>query len=191
MDRVTVENSIGYGLLSFGGHIRAENCLIHTTGAQALALVQGGTYELNNCTIANYGSDKVSHVEYPAAILLNYFKNGNILTAWPLNATLRNCVIYGSMQDELVADSINAAPCAIALSNCVIKADESKIPTWVVKQSLSFNTDPLFADAPKWNYRPKTGSPLIDNGLTLPNGARDLDDKLRTGRWDIGAYEAD
>lgn len=197
MNGVTIENSLGYGLLSFGGNIRMENSLIHTTGAQALALVEGGHYELDNCTIVNYGSDKVSHVEYPAAILLNYFKNGNTLTSWPMNDTLRNCVIYGSLQNEFVADSIDAAPCAITLKACVLKAEEGKIPTWVARDaSVKFSIDPLFTDAAKWNFRPKTGSPLIDNGINLLSvtpriiNGNDLDNKTRTGTWDIGAYEA-
>ncbi len=198
MDRVTIENSLGYGLLAFGAHIRVENSLIHTTGAQALALVEGGTYELDNCSIINYGSDKVSHVEYSAAILLNYFKNGNILTSWPLNATLRNCVVYGSLANEFVADSINTAACAINLQNCVIRAEEDHLPIWLSRDAtVKLNADPLFTDINKWNFHQKTGSPLIDNGINLSGAippirvSRDLDDKQRTGPWDIGAYEAD
>lgn len=189
LDRVIIENSIGYGLLAFGAHIRMQNCLIHTAGAQAVALVEGGDYELDNCTIASYGTDKVNHTEYPAAILLNYFKNGNVLTAGAMSASLRNCVIYGSLTNEFVADSVDAAPCSITLQSCLLKAEESKIPAWVGRSSTRFNLDPAFTDVPKWNFRPKEGSPLIDGGLTLPTGTLDLDDKPRSGTWDIGAYE--
>lgn len=192
MDRVTIENSIGYGLLSFGGEVMADNCLMHSCGAYALALVQGGKYVLNNCTIAVYGNDKINHTENPAAILLNYFKQSD--TQWnpnAMDAVLNNCVIWGSLQNELVIDSISAAPCTVTMNNCIAKAETAKVPVWVKKNNVRFNADPLFVDYNKWNYRPKSGSPVIDAGLTnIPGvGARDLDDAARNAPWDIGAYE--
>jgi len=192
LDRVIIQNSIGYGLLAFSAHVEIKNSLIHTCGAQAMALVRGGTYNVDNSTIVNYGTNKVSHAEYSAAILLNYFKNGDVLEAYPLNAKLNNCIIYGSLQQELVVDSIDAAPCNVSLVHCAIKADPAKTRSWVVQTNVLYNPDPMFekVESEKWDFRLKDGSPLIDKGNPNPTLITDLDGKPRTVNIiDIGAYE--
>lgn len=197
LDRVTIENSFGYGLLSFNGSVKAENCLIHSCGANALALVQGGKYEFNNCTIATYGNNKISHNENPVVVILNYYRINQ--TSPPLTAqlgvTLRNCVIAGSLENEFVADSLSDAPAAIILENCLLKTDSSKIRPWVQRSNVRYTLvdgilDPQFMDIVKWNYRPKATSPLIDAGIIYPNMPdSDLDDKQRGIIPDIGCYE--
>jgi hypothetical protein len=195
MEKTIIENSIGYGLLAFKGSIKAENCLIHSCGASALALLQGGDYELNNCTIATYGNNKINHNDDPVAVISNYY---NITQATyiadSLNATLRNCVIAGSLEHEFVADSVDDAPASLSLQNCLIKADETKIRPWVQGTNVRFSKpggtlDPQFTDVAKMNYRPKAGSPLINAGIAIPGITTDLDDKPRDGQPDIGCYE--
>jgi len=73
LDHCIIENSIGFGLLSFQGTVVATNTLINTCGAQALAVSQGGNDSFVNCTFANYGSAAVSHTDNPAVLLLNYY----------------------------------------------------------------------------------------------------------------------
>lgn len=193
LDRVIIENSSGYGLLAFSAHVKMQNSLIHTCGAQAMALVRGGEYLIENSTIVNYGSNKVSHVEYSAAILLNYFKNGNVLEVYPLDATLNNCIIYGSLQQEVVIDSIDRAGCIVRLNHCALKADSAKMRSWIQQDNgMRYNVDPMFEkiETEKWNFRLKDGSPLIDKGLANPDLITDLDGKPRTVNIiDIGAYE--
>ena len=200
LDKTTIENSIGYGLLSFGGSVKAENCLIHSCGATALALLQGGNYELNNCTIATYGNNKISHNDNPVAAIFNFFYTDEThYRVSALACTMRNCVIAGSLENEFIADSLKDAPAAITLQNCLLKmTDVTKIPAWVQRSNVRYTKadgtlDPQFTDVAKWNYRPKSAtSPLIDSGTSYPNmPATDLDDNPRTARSaaDIGCYE--
>lgn len=194
LNSVTIQNSYGFGLLSFNGTVNAVNCLVHTCGAEAVALLRGGRYRFDNCTIANYGSDKVGHVDRSALVAVNYFKeNPTTLVSNAMDAVLRNCVVYGSLENEVVIDSISSAPCTVTLQNCVLKAVPNTIPSWVVQDNtVKYNLDPLFekTETEKWNFRVKTGSPLIDAGVDIPSISLDLDGKpRRNGQQDIGAYE--
>jgi len=202
MDRCTIENSIAYGILSFGGSLKAENCLIHSCGANALALVQGGNYELNNCTFATYGNNKISHTDNPVVLMLNFYLYTQVLyDTGSLSAVLRNCVIAGSLDNEFFAEKVSETPATIKLENCLLKmADETKIPTWVVRSNVRFTKpdgtlDPQFTDVPKANYRPKPGSPLINAGMDYTGISlmHDLDDKPRHAGTaaDIGCYEVE
>ena len=200
MDRCTVENSIAYGVLSFGGTLKAENCLIHSCGANAIALVQGGNYELNNCTFATYGNSKISHTDNPVAVIYNfYYYTQTKFYAAPLTAVLHNCVVAGSLENEFLVDSVPDYPASIQLNNCLLKMDdETKIPSWVGQSSVRYTKadgilDPRFTDITKTNYRPKDDSPLIDGGADYTGISllQDLDDKPRRAGLaaDIGCYE--
>ncbi len=198
MKKVILENSAGYGLLSFGGAVTAQNCLIHSCAASALALVQGGTYALDYCTIATYGNNKISHNDNPAAIILNYYiPSPSQIFVGALNATLRNCIVAGSLTDEFVADSTKEAAAALTLQNCFLKADAAKIRPWVTQQMVKYlNTsssgyDSLFKSVARGDYHPASTSPLIDMALALPGIADDLEDSPRPkGKApDVGCFE--
>lgn len=197
MDRCIVENSIGHGLLTFTSDVEVTNSLIHSCGANALTLFQGGTYKLDNCTFATYGNTKISHTENPVAVITNYYDVTDVQrTVAPLNCTLRNCVIAGSLEDEFVAVRDAAAPAILRLENCIVKADPDSIRNFVQQTNVRYSRpnnvlDPMFADIPKGNYRLKEGSPLIDAGAAGVTNI-DLDDRPRPLGLgiDIGAYES-
>src|SRR5690606_16961677 len=73
MQNTIIENSIGYGILSFQGNIKAQNSLVHSCGAQALAILQGGRYEFDNCDFIIYAPPRLSHINEPTVAVLNYF----------------------------------------------------------------------------------------------------------------------
>lgn len=192
-----IENSIGYGILSFGGSLYAENCLIHTTGAQALAAFQGGSYFINNCSFINYGTNKVSHVEQPTMALLNYYDIDNTsYYAGPLKAIVLNSVIWGTLEDELFANKRGNDLFDVTLENCVFKTKEA-IHEDVKQVNCKANQDPMFKDPGGWDFHLQQASPLIDAGKKPPYPAdypqpatTDLDDKSRDiNNIDIGCYE--
>lgn len=133
-------------------------------------------------------------MENPSLVVLNYFKRTSDSPLLPgaMDAALRNCVVYGSLQNEVIIDSVDLAPCNVTLQNCVLKVDPNTIRPWVVQSNVLYNTDPMFVktETEKWNFRVKTGSPLIDAGVDIPAITQDLDGKnRRNGPQDIGAYE--
>ncbi|MBS1615842.1 MAG: hypothetical protein JST06_06945 [Bacteroidetes bacterium] len=196
MSKVILENSIGYGLLSFGGTIRASNCLIQSCGANALALVQGGDYLFDYCSIATYGNAKIAHIDNPSAVILNYYAISQTQTiVAPLNATLRNCVVAGSLTNEFVADSIEyaAAPAQLSLVSCVLKGEAQKMRPWVSQNNVrmlseaSPGYDSLFRAPQLDDYHPATGSPLVGAAAASPV-PDDLEDRPRSIPSDIGCY---
>lgn len=191
MDHTIIENAIGYGLLCFQANVKAENSLIHDCGAQALAVLQGGTYSFDNCDFINYLPKKLSHIEEPTVAVLNYFDISNT-EYWEgdLSADFKNCVIYGSIDNELFCNKKGNAAYNASFDHCLIQSLETQ-PAYVNLTDAILNQDPQFEDAKKWDFRPKTGSPLIDAGVNISGLGNDLDDKPRVvnGTIDIGCYE--
>ncbi len=186
-----IENSIGYGILSFTGKVYAENCLIHTTGAQAVGVFQGGAYDFVNCTFANYGSKAVSHINNPTVGILNYLEiSENNYVVGPLICNMTNCVAYGSLETEFVIDTVyTTAQYECNLTNCLVRAKDG-LPAHVKANACIVNptNTNVFANYGDFDFSPAAGSPLIDKGLA--NGiVTDIDNNPRTGIPDIGCYE--
>jgi hypothetical protein len=104
------------------------------------------------------------------------------------NASIRNCIIYGGLEDELLVDSVNAPGFVFdyAFKNCNIRSTKSFNANY---QNTQKNQDPLFEDYSKLNFKILNGSPCKDAGLQIPGIIDDIEDKLRDALPDIGAYE--
>lgn len=183
-----IENSIGYGILSFAGAVYAENCLINTCGAQAFAAFEGGQYQFINCDFVTYGTNKVNHTNEPVMGLLNYLDISDVeYRPGHLLADFTNCVVWGSLDNEFIANKRDGANYNVTMNNCLLKSKDA-IPSYVTLNNCIVNQDPQFKDYGKWDYHPAQGSPLIDKGLNSGPPA-DLDGKSRVGATDIGCYE--
>lgn len=186
-----IENSIGYGILSFTSSIYAENCLINNCGASALGIFRGGWYEFNNCNFIIYGDEKVSHIDNPTVGLFNYFpiSDNSPREYGALRVILRNSIIWGSLEDELFTRGNNdLVDYDITLDHCLIKMKDT-IPTAVVKVNNILNQDPKFENYSEWNFKPTAGSPLINTGVSVSGLNTDIEGKVRDAQPDIGCYE--
>ena len=191
LDRVTIQNSIGYGLVSFGGTVRGDNVLVTSCGAQALAIFEGGDYQFNFCTFSLQGTLVVKHTDQPAVALLNYFEyQENQFRDRPLNALLRNCIVWGSLENEIVCNDRGKAAFAAQLQNCVVKSNDPAAYASAVFQNCLLNTDPDYKEAEAEDYHLMQSSPLKGKGaaVTDPSLFVDRDDEMRSGQWDIGCY---
>lgn len=194
----TIENAFGYGILSFQGNMVVENTIVHNTGSQALAILQGGNYTFRNCSFINYYPTIVSHIDDPSVAVFNYYDttgNGKYRIR-PLTANFTNCLIYGTLDEELICDQKDtiAAPYHASFDHCLIKSsqDVKLIPGNVVRTACIFNQDPQFNDYAKWDFRAKNNAaPTIDAGGTNLTTGNDLDDKPRVvgSAIDIGCFE--
>ncbi len=188
LENSVIENAIGFGLLSFFGHLEMENCLIYNTGAPALAILQGGRYRILNSTLVNRGSDKLSHIQEPSLAVLNYLDQGEgQYLAGELDAQFQNLVVWGSLEEEVYVDRVMAAGLEyrLIMENCLIKA--KPLPDYVQTSQIWYNEDPLFEDPDQYNFRPQAHSPMVDRGL--PGLSHDLDGKPRIPPVDLGCYE--
>jgi len=191
LDRVTIINSIGFGILSFGGEVKAQNCLIANCGSQNVAAIQGADFTFENSTLATFGSSYLSHSENSVLGLLNYLDTSQTgFIPGDLNATFTNCIVYGTLENEVVILKKGSAQHQVTFTNCLLKVKTADLPNHVGMNSVLLNTDPEFEDEEKWNFRLKTSSPCIDYGIVLPGFSVDRDDNVRTGNYDLGCYEA-
>ncbi|RYD55083.1 MAG: hypothetical protein EOP56_17075 [Sphingobacteriales bacterium] len=196
MSNSVIYNSIGHGLLSFGGGFVMENCLIHSCGAQALAVLQGGLFDINHCTFALHsigGISGLKHVDNPAVAIQNFFKAGETVYAGSLlkGSRMRNSIIWGGIETELHCSKLNSNEVTfdLEISNCIYKRKET-LPTdiGIVENNNKRNEDPLFENYQSWNYRLKSGSPAINAGIST-DLTTDLDGKSRDANPDMGCYE--
>lgn len=184
LENCIIQNCIGYGLLSFGGKVSMLNTLINTCGAQNVGVFQGGNFEFSQCTFVTYGTRFVSHSDAPVMSLLNYLDTSETgFIPGNLKVVLRNCIIYGSMKDELICNKKGATQFDVSFQNCLIKAETANAS--VTFSACKFNEDPMFEDYEKWNYRLKSGSPGRNAG-SPPFFGTNLDDV--GGGTNMGAY---
>lgn len=194
MKNTIIENSIGHGILAFGSTLKAENCLINSCGAHAFGAFEGGQYTLDNCTFVTYGNSRVSHIDNPVMVLLNYRDISNTsYVAGPLMVNMTNCVVWGSLETEFAALSRGditkpESLFDVALNNCIIKSKDGMPKDVKANAATKVNVEPQFKNYATWDFRPAPGSPLINGGIA--NGIlTDLDNKARDGQPDIGCYE--
>ncbi|MBA3829975.1 MAG: hypothetical protein H0X33_13625 [Taibaiella sp.] len=188
-----VQNSIGYGLLSLGGTVIASNCLINNCTQQALGLVQGGSYTISNSTFATYSytNNHVVHSDNGTLAVLNYYDTSQTgYIPGNMNATLTNCVFYGSLDNEVFFHAKTGGSYSVYVNNCLMKSVDT-LPNSILNLSGNIlNQDPKFTDYTHFNYHPLAGSPLLNNGTlgTLPPFT-DLDGNFVKNPPTIGCYQ--
>lgn len=193
LNKCVIENSYGYGIYSFHGTVTATNCLFNTTGQQALAVVLGGRDSFVNCTFANYGTAAVAHSNSGTVAILDYYwdgVSGDPVYFADLNASLRNCVVYGSLDSEVVFDT-SGSPAGIQarllVDHCLLKMGTIKEP-FAQFNTCIFNQDPKFKSTTDGDFHITAGSPCIGKGDLGFNPADDLDGNARSSA-DIGCYK--
>jgi hypothetical protein len=193
MNQCIIANSSGFGIIGLNTWIKATNCLIHTCGLQNLAILEGGTYEFNYCTIATFGGLGINHAQQPSAVIYNY--RDTSLTGYVgnnLQATFQNCIFYGSLDDEIIFNQKGTWNYQVTMTNCLLKRATAVPSTMVTMNNCITNTDadyPQFIDSYKWDFHLKSTSPLKQKGLPVPAVDRDLDRVLWNNPPSIGCYE--
>lgn len=188
----TIFNSAGYGVIAFASQLKFGNTLIHSCNMQCLALVEGGNYEFNYCTFANYGALGINHAQEPTLAAINFRETApSTYTGTDLNAAFHNCLIYGSLDDESAFNKLDNWGCSILLNHCLLKRTTA-LPAFVQTNNTLLNKDPEFKGSGKFDFHVETTSPAKNAGVFHPYYLKDLDDKLRsTSSPTIGCYEAD
>jgi hypothetical protein len=152
-------------------------------------LFEGGSYKFYNCTIGTYGSTYLSHTHNISMAVLNYYPISQTqYRSAPLTADIRNCIVYGSLENEVFFDRKTDDPATIALSNCLLRSADP-IPAFVTASNNKVNQDPQFVDYTKDDYHLQEGSPAKAAGQAIPGITADIDGKPRANPPSIGCYE--
>lgn len=184
-----VRSSQGYGILAYGASIVAENCRIVECGGENVMLFEGGNYKFYDCTIGTFGSQYLSHTDNISMAILNYTPTSQTTyNSAPLNAEVKNCIVYGSLENEIVCDRKTDHPANITIQNCLLKVTDG-IPGFVSAANNILNQDPLYKDFSKDDYHLKDGSPARNNGIQAGTINTDLDGKPRANPPSIGCFE--
>lgn len=189
LEKVVIKNSLATGLYSTLSDITARNCLFYNSSDYLLTLGLGGTYRFENCNFLNYGSVTNSH-DKPNIIMSNVASNearGQIAYA-DLDATFINCIVDGSLDEEIQTEKADEAAFDFVFDHCLIKTERTTIePDSFL--NVIVNQNPMFTNRGEDDFSLMAGSPCIDAGTSLPAITDDLDCNPRTGTLDIGALE--
>ena len=187
-----VKNMSGFGMLARTFNITGWNSIFANCGQYCAAFSIGGMYDFTNCTFANYWTN--GQRSTPAFYLNNYATINGVDQHAPMNAKFKNCIIYGSNDNELEVDMIKSSPDSIySFSNLLVKANnkhETGNPNYV---QVIRNADPNFKEHAKNDYHLELGSAALNVGdaafvVAIP---LDLDASPRIvgSQPDLGAYE--
>jgi hypothetical protein len=188
-----IRTSLGYGILAFNSSVYAENCRIVECGGENVMFFEGGKYNLYDCTIGTYGSQYLSHTENLSMAILNYYPISQTdYRSANLTADIKNCIIYGSLENEVYFDKKNDAAATVSISNCLLKSTDP-IPGFISQNANKVNQDPLFADYSKGDFHVTEASPAVNAGVAAGTINTDLDGITRPNppatAPAIGCYE--
>ncbi len=189
-----IYNNSLYGVYASSANLQLTNCLFYNQGQSSVNIETGGDYEINYCSLVNFGNTE------PALFLSNArcidFPFCETVYKYPLHAKIKNCVITGSDQDELwmvVNDKIEFKP---FFKNCTFRIDElSKVfPGFSTMYTDACEIYPvfdrLFKDISSNDFHLDTLSFLENKALIIPGIDKDLDGVIRdVDHPDIGCYE--
>ena len=119
IDHTEIAYTTGAAIVGYQATVSASNVLAHDNGGGAVQAIKGGDYDLDYCTLVNYGSDN------PAVALSTAFEiaRGRFIYS-RLEARIRNSIIYGSLGDELALIDVDEPDLLdYALSDCVVRSE--------------------------------------------------------------------
>lgn len=183
-----IKNMSACGLLCYTGKVYAENNLIANTGLYAFIGELGGTYDLIHNTFS--AQSQITGRKDPGFYLSNApgrDQNGNILYKFPLAFQLRNNIIWGTLDDELLLnnDPEGVPITSAVLTNCLMKTKDLNLAT----NGNILNRDPRFKDVSKADFDLQSNSPCRNTGVNV-GIPRDLLGRNRNiSAPSIGAYE--
>ena len=111
-------------LFAQGARIHAENCEFGRAGVNSVALRIGGSYYFNHCTIRNNWTRSTR--TSPALVLNDYYQSGSSIIPRPIQrCNFYNSIIYGSLDNELVRDTVPLNISNYYFDHCLIKTDST------------------------------------------------------------------
>jgi hypothetical protein len=191
LNECIINNSLAEGILGIQSSIKAVNCLVSNCG-QNIVIGIGGIYNFQQCTVASYSSNLLSH-QQPVLTVSNAGTDGNQLITGDLNIAFTNCIFWGSesIPDEALILKQGNTVFNVLFDHSILK--QQNYPANIDSTALFLNTDPLFLatgdPVNTFNFHVQDGSPAIAHGADLGIPI-DLDGNKRPANQpDVGCYE--
>jgi hypothetical protein len=197
--KLTIDNSQFYGCSNFGilardSFIRGRNIVINSAGQASLACLEGGDYDFTHCTFNNNWQSSSQR----AVILTDNFTIGTTIIVSNLISNFKNCIIYGSTNNnELFLDK-KGSSFSTTFSNCLVKLSDSNsnLSNPVLYDAIrnpTFNNlrnlNPTFKNPAKNKLNLLVGSAAIGTANFSNSNFLDVLGLTRTNPSDIGAYK--
>jgi hypothetical protein len=193
----------GAGVLSFSGDFILRNCLLTNCGEYAVRGLQGGNFDLNFCTIANYTPSfqrRTPSLNFSDVLTLASGRPGPSVLP---TVSILNSIVWGSNPDnEIGFENASLYARQITVRNSLLRTDTYKDVGSATQLGFGgtgtnniLNKDPEFISWPgqprgrRFDYRLDTLSPASNRPLLAPLVPRDLLNKPRSATPDLGAYE--
>ncbi len=193
-----IKNHSLIGIYALATYVVATNCVVADCGLYNVGLMLGGNYSFFNCTLSN--NYKWATRTTPALVFNNYATINKVDYFWgALQAYFSNTIIYGSNENEFVADAFDIeGGMSYTLDHCLLNLDLKYTDTSLTMfQNCIVNENPDFTSTEDFDYHLDTISNAVDKAnidiinQNLPYLQYDLDgnSRLSDGKPDIGAYE--
>ena len=148
LSNTRIENMSALCLDARTSHITATNCVFGNSSSFTVALLLGGLYEFNHCTIANNNGEARKNA---TVLMKNYYDYGNTRYVYDqAKVDFKNCIIYGSKSEEIEMDIAPQGLFNYRFMNCFLKTSGKE--TDPLYAGSIFNKDPKFTIVDKYNF---------------------------------------
>jgi len=191
LNNCIIDQAFDAGLLGIKTSLEINNTQISNCGNN-IALLLGGNYTFNHCTVVSYSSSYLSH-KNPVLIASNFIKQNNQIFTASLNARFENSIFWGSegfVENEVLVQKEGSATFNVVFDHVLYRVKED--PSQVTLNQIIRNQDPAFdsIDVSKryFDFRLKSSSPAINKGK-IGSLTTDFYGLPRNGLPDLGCYE--
>ena len=186
LDKLRVNNSLYANILTQGANVVSTNCLFGSSNNFSAFISIGGNVSFEHCTFSNYWSNSRNT---PTFVFKNYYESvDDNLIFRPFNqASFKNCIFYGSTENEFFLDTLENFNSSAFFTNSIIRIDTS-LDNQSVFSNCFVNEEPYFQEPYFWNFDITDSSNAINNGSTSTL-FDDLLGRPRLAPNDLGCYE--
>lgn len=204
LDKVIIRNTSSTAMQALATNLKATNCLFFSCEQYLMVLGMGGTYNLNNCTLANaYSPIGISSQNQALSIVdqQSYLGTGPQVGPFATTVNFSNSIVAGNTSPDNGNDIFFqlAQPSSdhIAFNTCFLTTTADSITSYSAINNNCIDTlnDPqlvlnpwLFTSPYNNNYMPDSAS-IVLGKVTNPASALDLFDYTRPNPCSMGAIE--
>ncbi len=184
-----IRNMAFDGLSGRMANMRAENSVFANCARYSFLGLYGGEYALRHCTFVTYNYDFARRD--PTFILNNIERDqiGNVLQTYDMAALVQNCIIEGSLDNELALDLDASKVLGLSMENNLIRTELEDLD--VAPLNNVINEDPRLTGYQSQNYELDSLSAAKDIGKLLnPPIGNDFSGSSRDNPPDAGAFES-